>query len=31
MLKIVLVETAGTATLQLEGQVIGPWVDELRR
>ena len=32
MLKIVLIETAGeTPTLRLEGRVIGPWVDELRR
>ena len=32
MLKIVLIETAReTPTLRLEGRVIGPWVDELRR
>ena len=32
MLKIVVTETArGVTTLQLEGQVIGPWVDELER
>lgn len=32
MLKIVLTETAPeTSTLTLEGQAIGPWVDELRR
>jgi hypothetical protein len=32
MLRIVLMETAGeTATLRLEGRVIGPWVDEVRR
>ena len=32
MLKIVLIETAReTSTLRLEGRVIGPWVEELRR
>jgi hypothetical protein len=32
MLKIVTVETSGDgATLNLEGRVIGPWVDELRQ
>jgi hypothetical protein len=32
MLRIVALERAGTgATLRLEGRVIGPWVDELRR
>ncbi len=32
MLKIVTSESAaGNATLQLEGQLIGPWVDELER
>jgi len=32
VLKIVTVEPeASQAVLQLEGQVIGPWVDELRR
>ncbi len=32
MLRIVLVEPAnGTVALRLEGRVIGPWVEELRR
>lgn len=32
MLKIVARESAETSSvLQLEGQIIGPWVDELRR
>ncbi len=32
MLKIVRSETSrNTPTLRLEGQVVGPWVDELRR
>ncbi len=32
MLKIVLSETSrNSPTLQLEGQVVGPWVEELRR
>ncbi|HEX9818558.1 MAG TPA: STAS domain-containing protein [Methylomirabilota bacterium] len=32
MLKIVtLAPAAGDAVLRLEGQIIGPWVDELRR
>jgi hypothetical protein len=32
MLKIVTLEPAdGHAVLQLEGQIIGPWVDELER
>jgi anti-anti-sigma regulatory factor len=32
MLKIVIDErTSGTPTLELEGRVIGPWVEELRR
>ena len=32
MLKIVLIEAAReTPTLRLEGRVIGPWVEELRR
>jgi hypothetical protein len=32
MLRIVMLETAGDgAMLSLEGRVIGPWVDELRR
>jgi anti-anti-sigma regulatory factor len=32
MLKIVVKEdTNGVATLNLEGQVLGPWVEELRR
>jgi hypothetical protein len=32
MLKIVLLEgTADTAMLRIEGRVVGPWVEELRR
>jgi len=32
MLKIAIIETSGQAvTLRLEGRVIGPWVEELRR
>jgi hypothetical protein len=32
MLRIVRIERPGTAcTLRLDGRVIGPWVDELRR
>jgi len=31
MLKIVVVETGYAATLRLEGKVVGPWVDEVRR
>ena len=32
MLKIERIETAGqTPTLRVEGRVIGPWVEELRR
>ena len=31
MLKIVFLGTADATTLRLEGRVIGPWVDELRR
>ena len=32
MLKIVMLEpAAGDTVLHLEGQIIGPWVDELRR
>lgn len=33
MLKIELVQTAkdGSATLRLEGQVVGPWVEEVKR
>ncbi len=32
MLKIVLSQTSrNNPTLQLEGQVVGPWVEELRR
>ena len=31
MLKIELIESGDTPTLRLEGRVIGPWVEELRR
>ena len=31
MLKIVLIEDKSDRILRLEGRVIGPWVDELRR
>jgi anti-anti-sigma regulatory factor len=31
VLKIVLVESRNGVTLRLEGRVIGPWVEELRR
>ena len=32
MLKIAILETSGQAvTLRVEGRVIGPWVEELRR
>jgi hypothetical protein len=32
MLRIVTIEPAeGRAVLQLEGQIIGPWIDELER
>ena len=31
MLKIVVVETGDAARLRIEGEVIGPWVDEVRR
>lgn len=31
MLKIVVVEAGNAATVRLEGKVIGPWVEEVRR
>jgi hypothetical protein len=31
MLKIELNTTSGTTILKLEGQIVGPWVEELRR
>lgn len=31
MLRIDTIESAGTATLRLEGRVMGPWVEEVRR
>jgi hypothetical protein len=31
MLKIVLIEADGNAVLRLEGLVVGPWVEEVRR
>lgn len=31
MLKIVVVEACNAATVRLEGEVIGPWVEEVRR
>jgi hypothetical protein len=31
MLKITIEPTDGRAVLQLEGQIIGPWIDELER
>jgi hypothetical protein len=31
MLKIMALESGNRALLRLEGRVIGPWVDELRR